>query len=508
MIDSGKQTVILITFIIYLSLTLVFGIIARRHQAVKGADFAGDFFTGNKAMGGIVMGLMIMATLLSSGTFIGAVGAGYFYGYSYVISDASGYILFFVILCCLGKRLGMLGRRINATSVVQLVKSRYANNRFFVLSISFACVLFLGFYCASQLVGGAKMFSTMTGQPYMIGLILFSIIVMIYTLVGGLSSVASAAVFQGLVMLISAAGLFVCMYLKACDYGGFSAMYQTLIGTENEFLLTPKGEFSGRYMVSLAVLCCMCGFGLPHALQGTLSYKDTKAMKTTIVVSMIVSVLIYVCINLFAGVTAHILNPDFTSSDAAMPYLASELMPPWMAGILLSGAAAAIQSTLAGMLLVICSTIAKDVYRDIFRPEVTDKQLKRVTYIVVVIVVAFVVLLSINPPDLMQKIVYFALGGLGSSLGVPVFLGAYWKRGNEYGALASVWGGIMTYILAAYVVPQIKFGMEEFIPSVIVSIVLYVVVSLLTKPCPKGTIEVWFGEKYSKEYALRTDQIR
>ena len=126
----------------------------------------------------------------------------------------------------------------------------------------------------------------------------------------------------------------------------------------------------------------------------------------------------------------------------------------------------------------------------------------------VVIVVAFVVLLSINPPDLMQKIVYFALGGLGSSLGVPVFLGAYWKRGNEYGALASVWGGIMTYILAAYVVPQIKFGMEEFIPSVIVSIVLYVVVSLLTKPCPKGTIEVWFGEKYSKEYALRTDQIR
>ncbi len=507
-IASEKQKVIFITFLVYLTVTLLFGVIAKRRKAARGSDFAESFFTGNKAMGGIVMGLMIMATMLSSGTFIGSVGAGYFYGFTYIIADASAYGLFFILLCSLGKRLNIVARRINGSSVVQLIKSRYANNNVLAIGVAVSCVIFLSFYCASQLVGGAKMFATMTGQNYIIGLVLFGVVVMIYTLVGGISSVASAAVFQGFVMLVAATGLFVSMQLRAGEMGGLASMYQTLVGTENENLLQVCGTLDGKYMISLAILGALCGFGMPHAIQGAISYKDTKAMKTAIVVSLAVSCVIYIMMNINAGVMAHVLNPDLTASDAAMPYLAATVMPAWLAGILLSGAVAAIQSTLAGMLLVICSTIAKDIYRDIFNPGVSDKKLQKVTYVVIVLVIAMVIILSINPPDLMQKIVYLAMGGLGATLGVPVFFGAYWKRANEYGAIAAVFGALLTYIAAVYILPQIAGGMEPFVVSVVVGIALMIVVSLMTKPSPKGTIQVWFGEKYDKKFALRTDPIR
>lgn len=171
----------------------------------------------------------------------------------------------------------------------------------------------------------------------------------------------------------------------------------------------------------------------------------------------------------------------------------------------MAGAAGAIQSTIASMAVIISSAIVKDLYYSYVKkqeaPAAVDS--KRVTFIITVGIMAVVGVLSIVPPDFLQYLVNFAVGGLISTLYVPLIFGAYWKRANEYGAVAAVLGGMGYYLAANLLWPQIGLGMGTVVMPIVFSIALMVGVSLATPKSPKGDIMLWFG----KDYSLREETV-
>ena len=192
------------------------------------------------------------------------------------------------------------------------------------------------------------------------------------------------------------------------------------------------------------------------------------------------------------GTVGKTVFPDVVS-DTIIPTLSLVVLPPVFAGIVASGVAAAIQSTVAFQLLNVNSCVVMDIYDDlIMKGKASDAQLKKVNTVAVVIVTALTVGLAIKPPALIGVINNFAIAGGACAFFMPLLLGVWWKRANVYGCITSMIVGIGYYLLST-AFPALAFNVLPLIPSLVLACIAMVVVSLITPAPSAETLDVWFG---------------
>lgn len=104
-------------------------------------------------------------------------------------------------------------------------------------------------------------------------------------------------------------------------------------------------------------------------------------------------------------------------------------------------------------------------------------------------------LVAFNPPDLIVWLNLYANAGIISTFLWPIVLGLYWKKANSYGAIASIISGITTYILFSEIWPR-PFGLHTIVLALLISLVLFIIVSSITKRPDKETIETFWGVYY------------
>lgn len=492
-VSAGSRIAIIITFAVYTAGMIAIGLYSKKSMDKTAVDkYVDEFYTGGRGMGALVVAMMVAAGLCSAGTFLGGPGLGYSMGLTWVMGGFSQIFMNFTVLGEIGKKVGIVARRINAQSYIDLFISRYNKNKFIGVFGVLAVIMFLGSYVVAQFVGGARLFESMTGLSYTLGLVLFAGLVLITAALGGIKGVATAVVFQGIVMTVSVVTLFIVTlnYLGPLDH-----VYKELIAIDPA-VVTPW-TWSPSYQFSMWVVYGLVYIGLPHGAMATLMYKDTKSMHKAIMMG-VVFVLIWTIALIWTGSLGRAMFPDLKVPDQIIPSIAMKVLPPWLAGLTLAGVAGAIQSTVGSMVIIISSTFVRNAYQSIINPNADSRKLKKVTIASTVIICAAIFLLSINPPDALQFMITFAIGGLGASFFWPLLLGIYWRRANEYGAAAGMAGGITTYILGAGNYLPISMGMNAIVVALIVSGLLTVLISLVTPKPPKGIVMIWFGKSYPK----------
>ena len=172
-------------------------------------------------------------------------------------------------------------------------------------------------------------------------------------------------------------------------------------------------------------------------------------------------------------------------------------LPPWVIGLVAAGGLAAALSTAAGLLLVISTSVAHDLVKKTFRPDLTDKQELRLARYAAGGAVLVAGYFGIHPPDYVAAVVAFAFGLAASSFFPAIILGIFWKRANLYGVITGMVVGIVfttSYIIyfkfidkAANVAENWLFGISpEGIGTIgmIINFVLAIGISLATKPPP------------------------
>lgn len=493
-VSAESRIITTVVFFAYLALLVGIGIYANRAMKKSESEggFAVKFFAGGRDMGPIVVGLMMGATMCSAGTFVSGPGMGYKAGLIWVAITLSSAFMNFYVLGTAGKKIGIMGRRIGAVSYTHLLRSRYNNNKFIGIVVPILTIVFFTAYIVSQFIGGARLLEAMTGMSYMLSLFLFAIVVLIYTTFGGMKGVSLTIVLQGFLMtLASFLLLFGVIGRINTEIGGLEIAFRAI--AEVEPTLISPNTYSIPMTLSFFVMYGIVTVGWPHTVQGAITYRDTKALHGAIISGMIV-VAIWQGVMTMMGPFARILNPDLQVADWATQYLSLSTLNPFFSGIIMAGAASAIQSTIAGMLLIVSSNIVKELYVEYVNPKSNDKKQQNITVISTIVLVAIIFALSSNPPDFLQLLINFALGGLGATFYASMFFGLYWKRANEYGAIASLVGGFVYYLLASTVVPSLALGMQPILMSAAFSTILLVVVSLMTPKTPKGVIKLWFGK--------------
>jgi sodium/proline symporter len=160
------------------------------------------------------------------------------------------------------------------------------------------------------------------------------------------------------------------------------------------------------------------------------------------------------------------------------------VLPPWLAGLVISAIMAAIMSTASGFLLSVASSMTEDVYRRLLRPAAGQRELLHVSRLVTLALGAAALLLALgtdplDPRSTVYKLVLYGWGGLAGCFSAPVTLALFYRGMTRAGCLAGMISGAAT-VLAWRNVPALS-SIYEVIPAMAVSALSIVLVSRLTR---------------------------
>ena len=118
-----------------------------------------------------------------------------------------------------------------------------------------------------------------------------------------------------------------------------------------------------------------------------------------------------------------------------MPAMALRLTEDWplLGGLILAAPFAAAMSAVAGFLLLMSSSLVRDLYQRNINPNVSQRGVKRVSYGTTAVVGLIVTLAALQPPPYLQMLIVFTGAGMGCTFLAPTVLGLYWRRATRAG---------------------------------------------------------------------------
>ena len=232
-------------------------------------------------------------------------------------------------------------------------------------------------------------------------------------------------------------------------------------------------------------------FGMPHILLRFMAIEDEKKLSLSrrvatiwVVISMGVAIFIGVVGNAMTKAGALEQLEDSETIIVRIANLISNhgVLAALLAGIILAGILAATMSTADSQLLAASSSVSQNLAVEFLHLKISEKKsvvVARGTMVVVSLIAAF---LARDPDSSVFRVVSFAWAGFGAAFGPVVLFALFWKRSNQWGALAGmIVGGAMVFIWKYQIAPMGgAWGIYELLPAFVVACLAIVVVSLLT----------------------------
>ncbi len=502
---SSRNTILFI-LISYMVINLVIGILLSRKSSKLNASkgFLQNYFIGGRSVGGVVLAMTLIATYTSASSFLGGPGLCASFGLTQVWVAAIQIGTAFLTLGIVGKKLGVIGRRIHAVSISDYLRARY-NSKAVVILSSVALIIFFMTQMVAQFMGGATLLEAVTGLPYQVGLLIFAVVVVAYTAIGGFKAVVITDTIQGFIMLL---GTFLMIFFVISAGGGMENLVTQLDSINPGWDVMGKGEFgegiralTPGFLMSYWVLVGIAILALPQTAVRGLSFKDTKSLHRAMLYGTVTVGIIMIGVH-FVGVISAPLLPEggVESTDRVIPYIVLNYMPTWAAGIFLAAPLAAIMSTVDSLLILASATIIKDLYLNYFAKEKVsgndnesantkalheDKhpRLSLYSFLLTLLIGGVVFIFALNPPSIIVWINLFALGGLEATFFWPLIGGLYWKKGNSAAALSSTIVSLAVFIFFNQF-KVLPFGVHEIVLALIVGGIVYFLVGSMSKAAP------------------------
>ncbi len=512
---SGFKSVDLIIVVIYLCILVALGLCLGRTK--KGEQkSASDYFLAGNTLTWWAVGASLIAANISAEQFIGMSGTSYADG----IATAAYELMAAVTLIVIGKFLlpVMLKRKI--FTIPQFLRERYNDGvglafsilwLFLYVFVNLTSVAWLGALAIEQILGlqGVMIqIGDFTISMRMVIILCLYLIAGIYSIYGGLASVAWTDVLQ--VTFLVCGGLITAFFaLKAVggDSGalaGLGNLYHDLTSGEHLtdshlHLVVQQSHDAGAFANVPGIAAIVGGVWLTnlgywgfnqYIIQKGLAAKSTQEAQKGLIFAGFLKILIpfIVCI---PGVCAYYisLHPEIMSglqgtinvADDAYPWLVRNFTPTGIKGLTFAALAAAIISSLASMFNSTSTLFTMDIYKKYIKKDASDKNLVNVGRLtsVCALVIAFIAVKPLlggldQAFQYIQEYSGFIYPGIITVFG----LGLLWKRAS---AKAAVWTAIATIPLG--VLFKICLGGVPFQLRAgyifIILVTLFIIISLI-----------------------------
>lgn len=482
---------ILVPFFVYLAIIIVISAFSYRYVAEASADdFSEEYYVGGRSLGPWVLAFSFAASLGSAGAFLGTPALAYSAGLAWIVVGAGQTGSVFVGLGLLGKRIAIVGRRIRAYTIPQIMRARFPS-KVITYYIPAVIIVFTGVYMVPQIIGGARVLNSSAGVPYEVGVIIVGLFTVFYTALGGFRAASWVDLMQGLLMAIGAFSLCVLVVVSA---GGLNPITDALAQKGPAFISPTMGGTKGfGFLLSMGWIVLGVGLlSLPHAAVRGLSFRNSKALHGALLIGTIAT-FAFTSIMWFVGAAGHAILGDIQIADNVVPLTIVTLFPSTIAGIFLAVPFAAIMSTVASMLLIVASALIEDIAANASQAPLSLKAKRWLNIGSTFVVGIVVVIMALNPPEFLEMLVFYAIGGMASTLLIPLLGGLYWPRANTPGAIASSVGGLVVYIVFSTWIPAV-WSVNPLLWAILAGLVLFVGVSLATKPPQREILVTFWGK--------------
>jgi cation/acetate symporter len=458
-----------------------------------------EFYTAGGGVSPLANGMATAADWMSAASFISMAGIIAFSGYDgsvYLMGWTGGYVLLALLLAPYLRKFGKF-------TVPDFVGDRYYSNKARVVAV--ICALFISFtYVAGQMRGVGIVFSRYLEVDINTGVIIGMCIVFFYAVLGGMKGITYTQVAQYCVLIFAymVPAIFVSMQLTGNPIPqlglGDTVADGTYLLDKLDGVLGELGfaEYtSGRkgmidiFAITLALMVGTAG--LPHVIVRFFTVPRVKDARLSAGYALVFIAILYTtapavaafgiynAIDTVAGQPVNDL-PEWVgnwqktnlivvndiNNDGIVQYSAdpatNELkidrdimvlanpeiakLPNWVIGLVAAGGMAAALSTAAGLLLVISTSVSRDLFRT-FKPDMTEKRellIARISAGGAVILAGY---FGVNPPGFVAEVVAFAFGLAAASFFPVIIMGIFSSRMNKEGAIAGMLSGLVFTIM-------------------------------------------------------------
>ena len=439
-----------------------------------------DFYLAGRGMGVFVLFLTLYATQYSGNTMIGFAGKAYRGGYQSLVmvifmsSIIGAYFLFAPKLFRLSKKHGFI-------TTGDFIHHRFKNTVLTIIIVIIS-IFALGNYILTNLkaIGYIVVAATGGRVGFAQGIILLSLIMVIYETLGGMRSVAWTDVIQGVLLLVGVILIFIVIQV---EYGGMVTSAE-IIKSQNPEFFNPPNWTEKRLWISTIGLAFFGISVYPHAIQRIYAAKDEHTLKRSlqIMVFMPLITTMFMMIVGWVGL-AQFPNLDRQGSEQITILMLQDIgyrIPAMgmMIVLFLSAAIAAIMSTVDSALLAISAMVTKDLYGRL-QPGKSQRELIRIGKIFSWLIMGLAVLLAIKLPQTIWRLMEIKLELL-CQIAPAIFLGLHLKRLSSRAVLYGVIiGTIVAVIITLHpLLPAKPLGIHAGIWGLLINVVVLVVFQL------------------------------
>ncbi len=466
------------SFIGYLAFIIIIGIYAARFSS-KGIS---HFFIGGRKMSMLVVALSAVVSGRSAWLLLGVTGMAFSMGFSAVWAVVGYTVVEFFLFFFYAPRIRRFSENKDCITVPDFFAERFNDHngslRAVVVTI---IIIFMIAYVAAQFVAGGKAFESSFHITETQGILITTVIVLFYTMVGGFLAVSLTDTIQGILMIIA---LLVLPFIAIMHLGGPGEFYALASSVGD-------GQFFNPIALSLGAFIGFAGIGLgspgnPHIIARYMSIKDPGKLKRVAMVGTGANVLMGIGA-IITGMVGRIYFPEADMLPGAdqeniYPVMASMHLHPILFGVVIASIFAAIMSTADSQLLVAASALVRDIYEKLIHKDKTlpQKRLVLLSRLVVILLVLIALTLGLMAEQLVFWLVLFAWGGLGAAFGPTSILALFWKNTTRPGMIAGMISGALTVILWIQI-PALQERMYELVPGVVVATMVTIITSKLTQ---------------------------
>jgi SSS family solute:Na+ symporter len=533
-----------IVVFLYLAVVLYIGIFAFR---VSGRAKAEDYFLASRSLGPFVFLFSLFGTNMTAFAILGSSGHAFSNGIVTfgLMASSSGLVIPLTIFL-IGTRMWALGKKYGFMTPVQMFRDRWECRHIGTFIFAVQAVLLIP-YIIIGIMGGGTTLNAISGGavPFWFGGAIVAMVVMSYVFFGGMRGTAWVNTFQTVLFLCFGA---IALIVIGIGMGGFPSAAQALQNSPLSYVLS-RERISPYYFFSYTFIP-LSAIAFPHIVIFCLTAEKMNHFKKTVIFYPVCILAIWLpCV--FLGVMANRVNDipeirakqearrvlatqgrnmepeardqlrDKSAGDDVIMHLLQRYAPLWLAGLLGAGIMAAVMAS-DSQILALSTMFTEDVfafYGGKVRFGETVQVMTGRIFIILITLFAYAVALR-APETIFELAIQYGFSGFAAMS--PLLIAAlFWKGSTKWGALAStVWVALAVAAVAILqeVVPApapgpptilwapggtevlsrtpggtAVFGFLPVVPMVLISALLMIVVSLITKKPSATTVARYFG---------------
>jgi cation/acetate symporter len=498
-----------------------------------------EYYVAGRRIPGLLNGLATGSDWMSAASFISMAGALWllgFEGLAYITGWTGGFVLLVLFLAPYLRKFGQY-------TIPDFIGARYEGATTRVVAAVITIIISFT-YLTAQVTGVGIIMSRFLGVNYMFGVIIGLAAVLLCSFLGGMKAITWTQGVQGIILVVAylvpvtwISLQFTGVPLPQLMYGEALrniALLEAIQGIDHSYV-EPFNDWTVWNYIALT-LCLMCGTaGLPHILIRFYTVPTVRESRSSVGWALVWISMLYFTAPAYAAFSRWEILQDvvgqpvtqlptwatnwastglLTIADAvesggngdgllqfdelridqdlvvlATPEIAG--LPPTVVALVAAGGLAAALSTADGLLLVIASAAAHDIYHRTLNPRASRGERLWLGRFMILAAALLAALTAIQRLGIIVQMVAWAFSLAAASFFPVLVLGIFWKRTTARGAVAGMLSGLivtMLYMSISYVNPSMNIlGISTSAAGIFglpVNILVTVVVSLLTPPPP------------------------